>query len=75
MPVLKLLRAFDMANAYEFALLRKEAYENAGVTVPKIEMLDYAIDNQLVELTGKRSCFVLHLSKTTRCRLPVERMP
>ncbi|WP_158275650.1 SusC/RagA family TonB-linked outer membrane protein [Marinilabilia rubra] len=37
----------DMANGYEFAELRKEAYENAGLTVPKVEMLDYVINNQL----------------------------
>ncbi|MGM0532709.1 MAG: SusC/RagA family TonB-linked outer membrane protein, partial [Bacteroidota bacterium] len=36
----------DMANAHEFAVLRKEAYENAGISVPKVEMLDYVIDNQ-----------------------------
>jgi TonB-linked SusC/RagA family outer membrane protein len=37
----------DLTNAHEFAMLRKEAYQNAGVSVPKLEMLDYVIDNQL----------------------------
>ncbi len=47
----------DMANAYEFATLRKEAYANAGVIAPNIEMLDYVIDNQHVGTDWQEELF------------------